>query len=82
MIDLRLISDKELADLMKNQTNIDYQGLNRRGLISELENLKECGKPAPIDSYYILDSRLTRLRRFKELQEEQLRQFIDILKKY
>jgi hypothetical protein len=83
MIDLRLITNEEIAEIMNDQIKaITYDGLTRSGLLGALEAMKEGSKNIPLDSFFIIEARLTRLRRFKEIQESQLKQFMEVLKEY
>ncbi len=83
MTDLRLITDEEIADIMSDQTKATHYGeLSRVGLLSTLKSMKGGGENIPLDSYYIIEARLGRLIRFKEIQETQLNLFTEVLRKY
>ncbi len=84
-IDLRLITNEELALFINSNasTGIKHDSLSRKGLENALHSLKEDRpKGTPIDAYYKIVAQLTRLRQFKELQEDQLNKFKQVLVTY
>ena len=87
MIDFRLITKDELCFLineqMKDESIFKIGELSRDGMINFIESQKEKTTDGmKFDSYYKISAQVTRLRKFKETQEEQLKQFLEVIRKY
>jgi hypothetical protein len=87
MIDFRLITKDELCFLINEQTKYEsifkIEDLSRDGMINFIESQTEKTTDGmEFDSYYKISAQVTRLRKFKEVQEDQLKQFLEVITKY